>query len=271
MEGVTVNLLDCDGNPIDSTTTDANGNYSFTELDPNTDYIVEFELPEGFEFSPADQGGDDANDSDAGDNGRTPCTDLAPGENNPTLDAGIFLPSASLGDTVFLDEDQDGVQDPGEEGVEGVTVNLLDCDGNPIDSTTTDANGNYSFTELDPNTDYIVEFELPEGFEFSPADQGGDDANDSDAGVDGRTPCTDLAPGENNPTLDAGIFLPSASLGDTVFLDEDQDGVQDPGEEGVEGVTVNLLDCNGDLSIALLLMLTVTTALLNLTLIRITS
>ncbi|NRD21236.1 hypothetical protein HNV08_14350, partial [Winogradskyella eckloniae] len=53
---------------------------------------------------------------------------------------------ASLGDTVFLDEDEDGIQDPGEEGVAGVTVNLLDCNNNQLATTTTDANGNYSFT-----------------------------------------------------------------------------------------------------------------------------
>ncbi|MDT0622981.1 SdrD B-like domain-containing protein, partial [Croceitalea vernalis] len=116
-----------------------------------------------------------------------------------TLDAGIFLPKASLGDTVFLDENENGIQDDGEEGVEGVVVNLLDCDGNELDSTMTDENGNYSFTELDPNVDYVVEFELPDGYEFSPVDQGADDTADSDAGEDGRTPCTDLAPGENNP------------------------------------------------------------------------
>ena len=244
--GVVVNLLDCEGNELATTTTDANGNYLFADLDPEVDYIVEFELPDGYEFSPADAGGDDALDSDAGADGRTPCTDLAPGENNPTLDAGIFVPRASLGDTVFNDEDQDGIQDDGEEGVAGVVVNLLDCEGNELATTTTDANGNYLFADLDPEVDYIVEFELPDGYEFSPADAGGDDALDSDAGADGRTPCTDLAPGENNPTLDAGIFVPRASLGDTVFNDEDQDGIQDDGEEGVAGVVVNLLDCEGN-------------------------
>ncbi|NNL08000.1 MAG: T9SS type A sorting domain-containing protein, partial [Croceitalea sp.] len=209
VEGVVVNLLDCDGNQLDTTTTDGNGNYGFADLDPNVDYIVEFVLPDGgFVFSPVDASGDDATDSDAGADGRTPCTDLAPGENNPTLDAGIFLPRASLGDTVFLDENQNGIQDDGEAGVEGVVVNLLDCDGNQLDTTTTDGNGNYGFADLDPNVDYIVEFVLPTGYERSPANQGGDDATDSDAGADGRTPCTDLAPGENNTTLDAGVFLP---------------------------------------------------------------
>ena len=40
-----------------------------------------FVAPDGFELSPANQGGDDAADSDADENGKTPCTDLEPGEN----------------------------------------------------------------------------------------------------------------------------------------------------------------------------------------------
>ena len=97
---------------------------------------------------------------------------------------------------------------PDEEGVEGVTVMLLDCNDNVLDTTTTDENGNNSFTELDPNINYVVMFVAPDGFELSPANQGGDDAADSDADANGKTPCTDLAPGENNTTLDAGVFLP---------------------------------------------------------------
>ncbi|MFK7834156.1 MAG: SdrD B-like domain-containing protein, partial [Winogradskyella sp.] len=94
---------------------------------------------------------------------------------------------ASLGDTVFLDEDQDGIQDPNEDGVQGVTVNLLDCNENFIATTTTDANGNYAFTDLDPNVNYIVQFIAPNGFEISPANQGGNDANDSDSNANGLT------------------------------------------------------------------------------------
>ncbi|NRD19919.1 hypothetical protein HNV08_07660, partial [Winogradskyella eckloniae] len=105
-------------------------------------------------------------------------------------------------------EDEDGIQDPGEEGVAGVTVNLLDCNNNQLATTTTDANGNYSFADLDPNEDYKVEFEVPTGYELSPANHGGNDSNDSDAGSNGRTSCIDLEPGENDPTIDAGIYLP---------------------------------------------------------------
>ena len=56
-----------------------------------------------------------------------------------------------VGDTVWLDEggdpmdDGDGVQNEGEPGIPGVVVILRDSLGQVLGTTTTDANGNYSF------------------------------------------------------------------------------------------------------------------------------
>ena len=91
--------------------------------------MVEFVAPDGFETTPSDQG-DDATDSDADETtGQSDVVVLTSGENNPTIDAGYYE-TASLGDFVFLDEDGDGIQDPEDDGIEDVTVNLLDEDGN---------------------------------------------------------------------------------------------------------------------------------------------
>lgn len=53
----------------------------------------------------------------------------------------ISVPTASLGDVVWDDQDGDGVQDGDESGIAGVTVNLYAADGTPVASTTIDANG----------------------------------------------------------------------------------------------------------------------------------
>lgn len=50
-----------------------------------------------------------------------------------------------LGDRVFLDGDGNGVQGPGEPGIAGVLLELYDSHGVLLASTTTDANGGYSF------------------------------------------------------------------------------------------------------------------------------
>ena len=171
---------------------------------------------------------------------------LAPGENNPTLDAGIVeIPPelASLGDKVFFDDNGDGIQDAGEAGVEGVTVTLTGggVDGvigtadDTTDTTTTDADGMYSFTNLNPGEEYKVTFsDLPEGFEFTDANQGSDDALDSDADpTTGMTQVVTLAPGENNPTLDAGIVQQPQNPG--IEIEKSTNGVDaDTPEEAVE-------------------------------------
>ncbi len=120
---------------------------------------------------------------------------------------------ASIGDKVWYDDNEDGIQDAGEPGVEGVVVSLYNCAGDLLATTVTDANGNYWFTNL-PAGDYYVGFALPSGYEFSMQDQGADDAADSDADpTTGMAICTTLDPGENDMTWDAGIFIPEEECG----------------------------------------------------------
>jgi len=240
---VTVNLYDGGGNLQSTTTTNASGLYSFTLLIPG-DYFVEFVLPAGYTFSPQDQGGDDTLDSDADTTtGQTIVTTLSPGETDLTWDAGL-IPLAALGDLVWEDLDADGVQDPGEPGIPNVTVNLYDNTSTLTDTTTTDANGLYTFTSLTPG-DYFVEFVLPAGYIFSPQDVGGDDTLDSDADTTtGRTIFTTLGIGETDLTWDAGMYR-LAAIGDFVWQDTDANGQQDTGEPGIPNVTVRLYDGGG--------------------------
>ena len=112
---------------------------------------------------------------------------------------------AALGDTVWFDNDRDGVQDADEPGFPDVVVNLYNCDGDLLGTRITDADGFYFFYDLTPG-DYYVEFIRPEGYAFTMQDVG-DDMNDSDADMTtGRTICTNLEPGEVDPTWDAGLY-----------------------------------------------------------------
>ena len=260
-----------DGAAINTTTTDANGNYLFNNLKPGS-YIVGVVNPLGFNSSTG--AGQEANPNTNGDNNDNGVTTVAgetrsgtvaltvggepTGENpsnnpagvpdansNLTVDFGFFQPAA-LGNFVFADANQNGIQDAGEAGIVGVTVNLLDAGGNTVGTTTTDALGAYSFTNLAPGT-YTVEFIRPNGLTFSPASQGTDPTKDSNANTSsGRSAPVTLASGENNTTIDAGLYsTPNAGLGNFVWIDSNKDGVQDAGETGVSGVTVTLFDVNG--------------------------
>ncbi len=242
--GVPVTLYDQSNNAVATTTTDSNGNYLFGNLTSGT-YSVGFTAPSGYAFSPANQGADDAVDSDAQPTtGRTGSYTVVAGQTNLTIDAGLYQP-AHLGDRVWLDTDRDGRQAAGETGVAGVTVTLYDDLGAVRATTVTDAAGYYSFTL--PAGAYQVGFTRPADYQFSPFGQGGDPALDSDADpVTGRSGLIVLAPGATNDTVDAGLYPEPlgwlAELGDFVWHDLNQDGVQDPGEPGLPDVTVTLYD-----------------------------
>lgn len=73
--------------------------------------------------------------------------------------------TSSLGSTIFLDADNDGVHEAGEPGIPGVTVELYAAgpdgvmggdDDTLLASTATDADGNYFFNELLPGKYYVV-------------------------------------------------------------------------------------------------------------------
>jgi hypothetical protein len=125
---------------------------------------------------------------------------------------------ASLGDFVWYDANEDGIQDEGEEPIPDVTVHLMDCEGQILATTNTNADGFYLFSNLMPGN-YNVHFVAPLGFVYSPMDQGADDAVDSDVDpATGMTICTTLESGENDMTWDAGLYLPPPPGGCTLTI-----------------------------------------------------
>jgi hypothetical protein len=248
--GVIVNLLDNNGNVVQTQTTTGNGLYQFSAA-PGI-YQVEFVAPAGSNFSPKSQGADPTKDSDADPvTGRTALIAFNSGDVNEDLDAGITTAAppatGSIGDFVFFDANGNGIQDPGEIGLPNVKINLLDGNGNFITTTTPDGFGKYSFTGLAAGN-YIVEF-VPTAsfFSITAQHQGVDPKADSDPDpVTGRTGVITLAAGQSNNDIDCGLIKPtSAMVGDFVWNDTNGNGIQDPGEVGVPNVTVNLLDSNG--------------------------
>jgi SdrD B-like domain/Protein of unknown function (DUF3048) C-terminal domain len=137
----------------------------------------------------------------------------------PIPNAGLIL-----GNRVWQDQNQNGVQDPGEGGIGGICVNLLDANGKTLQKTTTDSNGYYGFN-LQAGS-YIVNFEKSAWLEFAQKNVG-DEGMDSD--VDPATGQTDtidvssssllfwdagLIPSTNvTPTPDPSVELPAAQVG----------------------------------------------------------
>jgi uncharacterized repeat protein (TIGR01451 family) len=239
--GVVVRLFDCEGNFIRELTTDMNGYYLFDLLLPGG-YQVQFDissLPPGCAFTLPNQGDDD-NDSDADLSGNTDCIDLEAGERNHSIDAGV-LPLAKLGDTVFLDCNGNGVQDPGEEGVAGITVEVYDANDDLIKITTTNADGQYIVNGLYPG-DYYVKF-INGDYDFTINGAGGDTTADSDvddSNGPGTTALVNLSAGECDlSSFDAGLYK-CVALGELVWLDYNENDVWDSVENGINGLKVEL-------------------------------
>ena len=132
----------------------------------------------------------------------------------------------------------------------GVTVQLKNAAGTILQTTTTSTNpttggaGYYQFSNLTP-ADYIVTFVTPLNYKVTSANTTGD-ALDSDIdAVTGNSPLTNLVSGESDQTVDAGIYR-SGSIGDLVWTDTNGNGIKDPTETGVNGVTVLLKDALGN-------------------------
>ena len=145
-----------------------------------------------------------------------------------------------IGDLVWNDANGNGVQDPGEAGISGVTVELLDTANNVIASAVTDADGHYIFSNdpngtdsgsqkynlnISPNTAYSLRIanasggsqQAPlNGFVLTTQNNSSaanPDLNDSDASLSGNNALVAVAPadlpvtGANNHSLDFGFKI----------------------------------------------------------------
>ncbi len=195
-----------------------------------------------------------------------------PGTGQTTVNLGVFAKFSGLGslealtagstvevgDRVWEDTNANGIQDPGEPGIAGVTVNLIDSfPGNPTGATTTtDADGYYLFTNVQDNLTYTITVDSADpklaGYTLTTGGQGNRAIDSDPTGLDpqglavANVPLRN--PHENDHTFDFGWVPPvrKGGLGDRVWLDTNANGIQDEGEKGIEGAIVKLLDNNGN-------------------------
>lgn len=151
----------------------------------------------------------------------------------------------AIGDYVWYDADEDGIEDVQEIGIGNVTVNLYLDDGDGVfepgvddvllDTTLTGQDGGYIFTGLEPGK-YWVEVVEATGVLAGLTPTG--TLQESQA----SPLLVDLSLGEIYRDADFGYYATpdagNAIIGDTVWYDYDGDGFQDAGEPGIPGVTV---------------------------------
>ncbi|MFZ9091007.1 MAG: SdrD B-like domain-containing protein, partial [Planctomycetaceae bacterium] len=233
---------------------DDGGSFQFTEL-PFGNYEVRvaaddadmLTTPRGLPYSPT-------TDS-------TKTVQLSSATPTGTTDFG-FAARPSIGDLVFFDNNRNGTQDTAENGIPNVTVQLfLDTDNNGVpdgaaiatvvtaDGTGTDPAGWYEFPNLEPSTtgqSYFVSVDtstLPYAMLNSSDPDRDGVAWEGVADTTGTYPDADAADeriilGTSSYTGADFGFVPAGVIGDLVWLDQNENGVQDDGEIGLSNVTV---------------------------------
>ncbi len=215
--GATVRLIR-NGVEMARTTTDAEGRYSFADVEAGGGYRVAFEDPndslgQDLDYITDRVGGDALTDSDViwsdgfGD-GTTRKFSVEDGTPQLGIDAGLRgsdvppdpdpepEPEPEPGDTglegrYFIDLDGSGTYTEGDTDVAGARVSLV-RNGTAVDQTVTRADGTYSFTGIEGGSGYRIAFENPTGavgqaIPYITERIGGDDLIDSDViWTDGR-------------------------------------------------------------------------------------
>lgn len=232
---VLVELLDEQGNVIDTTWTDADGKYGFCDLGPGT-YAIREMQPVGYDDGPDMVG-------TAGGSLLAPDTieniTLVSDTHGVNYDFLETRPSTISGH-VIEDLNGNGVFDAGETPIDGALVELYDAYGIFIDFAITDSSGYYEFRNVDPGT-YVVSEVQPIGYEDG-ADIVGSEGGtllppDSigDIVIKSGTDATDYDFLEVNP----------ASISGRVMVDADADGAIDATPTPIAGVEITLYDASG--------------------------
>ncbi len=84
--------------------------------------------------------------------------------------------SIEIGNLVWRDDNKNGIQDAGEPVIAGITLNLMDEDCNILGTETTDANGQYKFSNLIEGKQYYIGIPASEfDYEYGILNFGGED------------------------------------------------------------------------------------------------
>lgn len=229
--GVTI-TLNGPGGPI-TTTTDANGFWSFTGLVAGANYTVTETQPAGY------------------NNGlENPSNIITINNLSVTGSTGNNFGeiAGSLAGVVYLDANNNGQQDVGENGIGGVQMTLSGTGPSgaivPV-TVTTQADGSYRFADLVAGT-YMVTQQTAQPVVGGVTTLDGDVDAGSTGGTDSptgtspsRISAITLPAGANSTANNFAEILPVAISG-RVYLDADNDGVIDGGEAGIGGQTIRI-------------------------------
>jgi SdrD B-like domain/SprB repeat len=149
-----------------------------------------------------------------------------------TVTIGFTSNGTQIGDYVWQDSDQDGLQEVGELAASNIYVMLMragpdgvfgTADDVTIARDTTDTNGLYLFDCVLPGTYVLMFSNLPAGFQWTAKDNVTNDCKDSDVNSGGKTsPFTIVAGAANNLCFDAGYHTACSNVSSPGTIGNDQ-------------------------------------------------
>lgn len=171
------------------------------------------------------------------------------------VDDYTYIAPSNVSGMVWAENDNNGIYDSQTETpIAGVKVTLEEraFDDGAISAsiTHTGAHGEYSFTDVQPGT-YIIRFDVPEGtitkeFEVAKKNPASDDDVVNITNSDFETDKFNVDAGKSSSNINCAVYIPS-SIGGFVWDDANRDGIYDPSEEKIKGVTVSLYN-NGEVA-----------------------
>lgn len=258
LNGIQLTLEDINGNIIKTTQSKfhpdngSDGFYRFESLDPGK-YFVRMNIPEDMLVSPAGLGDID-NDSDILDElGKSDTIELEAGQTLNSIDFGLYFKTAAIGGLVWLDQNENGLQDDQENGLDSILVHLYNESGEnvmTVESRLDEVNqqhGYYRFEELSPGN-YYIKVDVPFGY-LPAVHHENDDTHNSDFTHQngfGTTDVIEIKAGSATEHIDFGLIRVEAQLGDRVWLDINKNGLQDPEESGLNGLQIRLYNEAGE-------------------------
>ncbi|MCZ2126194.1 MAG: sortase [Anaerolineales bacterium] len=148
---------------------------------------------------------------------------------NRTVDFGFY--TASLGDLVFIDVDEDGMFNPNPGSVDlplpGATVELLDKNGDVIATTTSDGTGNYVFENL-PDGEYKVRVTPPSGYSSTKDNADTSTPNNYDNNNDNGVGTAAGAATSETMELKPGVPRPGNPADNAIVIDDAHGSTYNP-------------------------------------------